>query len=171
MTGVTRMSHDSGTVENLMSGMVFYRQKRFDGGIRTGVELGQETILEHFEVGSEDRDPRLLWYLDVRCQGPGVPTDVESARHWFLETASIIKGGLTRFADESRRVGVDKDSYPLEWSDFPSGDDGVNRKLVCSLAQRMDGRDLAEIVDDVSRHWSERLESMIAEQIEYSARG
>ena len=35
-------------------GLTFYRQRRVDGGIRTGVMVGDETVLELFEGGDEE---------------------------------------------------------------------------------------------------------------------
>jgi hypothetical protein len=165
------MSQNSEVNINLMSGLIFYRQKRFDGGIRTGVELGSVTILEHFEAGERERDPALLWYVDVRCEGSGLPTDTESARHWFIDTKNIVERELSRFADHLRQVGADPDEYPLEWTDFPEANEGVTWKISCSLIRRIDARGLAEILDDVRLHWSDRLQAMIEEQIEYSPRG
>ena len=165
------MSIESETIHDLLSGLTFYRQKRFDGGIRMGVELGHTTILERFEPGEGERDPSLLWYVDVRYDGPNLPTDIESIPQWLLSTRSIIEGGLARFADHLRLVGSDRDQYPLEWSDFPEANDGVTRKIACSAIRRIDARILAEILDDVRIHWSERIEAMIAEQVEYSSQG
>jgi hypothetical protein len=158
--------------EAWMPKLTFYRQKRFDGGIRTGLEWGFEfdatsegdaTLLERFEPGDEDRDPSLLWFVDIRCDGPGVPRLLEEAPRWFLSTKPVIDDGLARFADHLRRVGSDLDDYPLEWSEFPNADD-VERKIVCSANRRIECRELAEILDDVRDHWSEWIEEMIEEQ-------
>ena len=161
-----------------MPNLTFYRQKRFDGGIRTGVELSVEhdgvglsgaTILEHFEMGEEERDPSLLWFVDVRFKGPGVPGEAEAACQWLLTTRSVIEGGLARFADKLRDVGSDVDDHPLQWSDFPGGDDGVERKVVCSAIRRIDARGYAEILDDIRTSWEKRIEEMIAENASISS--
>jgi hypothetical protein len=154
-----------------MPKLTFYRQKRFDGGVRTGLELGYEydgtevgdlTVLERFESGDDDRDPTLLWFVDVRCEGPGIPTGPEQATTWFLATKPVIDDGLIRFADQLRRVGSDLDDFPLQWTDFPAVD-GVERKIVCSAVRRIECRELAEILDDVRGHWSDWIEEMIEE--------
>jgi hypothetical protein len=161
----------SKSVEELLSGLTFYRQKRVDSGIRTGVELGQTPIWEQFDPGEDERDPSLLWYVDVRFDGPGVPTEVEQVGHWLLSTKGIIEGGLASFADQLRRVGADKDDYPMIWSGFPEINDGVVRAIACSAVRRIDSRKLAEILDDVRVHWTDWIEAMISEQVEYSSRG
>lgn len=159
--------------------LTFYRQKRSDGGVRTGVELGveleggdigSETILDRFEMGEGDRDPALLWFVDVRCEGPGVPNDAEAARQWLLSTGPIIMEGFTHFADRLRRVGSDLDDYPLRSADIPDGGDGVERMIVCSAIRRLDARGLAEILDDIRLHWVERIEAMIVDLALHSNR-
>ena len=62
-----------------MPKLVFYRQKRYDGAIRTGLELDDDPIAEHYEEGSGERDPALLWFVDLRCKGPGIPGDPDDA--------------------------------------------------------------------------------------------
>jgi hypothetical protein len=155
-----------------MPKLTFYRQKRFDGGIRTGLEWGldldptfegESTLLERFEPGEEERDPSLLWFVDIRCEGPGVPSSLDEAPRWFLSTKPVIDDGLARFADHLRQVGADLDHYPLEWSEFPNTDN-VERKIVCSAIRRTVCRELSEILDDVREHWSEWIEEMIEEQ-------
>ncbi len=145
-----------------MPSLIIYRQKRIDGGIRTGVELGDSTIFELFEPEEGDRDPTLLRYVDVRCDGPGVPGDPETAAQWLLTTAPSIQDGLGRFADKLRRVGADLDEYPLKWADFADEAD-VTRTISCTTIRRVDARGLAEILDDIRIHWGARVEAMIGE--------
>ena len=153
-----------------MPRLVFYRQKRFDGGFRMGVELNEETILEQFEPGKNEPDPLLLWFVDVRCKGSDVPADAVASPQWLLSTGSIISEGLTRFADHLRRVGVDIDGDTLQWSEFPDDNDGVERKIVCSASRRFNAVEIAEIVDDIRDHWSDRIEAMIANPAELVSR-
>lgn len=157
--------------------LTYYRQKRADGGIRSGVELGveleggdigSETILDRFEMGEGDRDPALLWFVDVRCEGPGVPNDAEAARQWLLSTSPTIEDGFARFADRLRRVGSDLDDYPLQSADFPDEGDNVERRIVCSAIRRLDARGLAVILDDIRVHWGGRIREMIAQIAAYA---
>ena len=153
-----------------MPKLTFYRQKRVDGGIRTGVELDGETILEEFEAGEGERDPALLWYVDLRCDGSGVPNDADEAARWLLLKAPVIEEGFSRFANQLRRVGADVDAYPLLWSEFPDPGEGVAMKIACSTTRLTDARGIAEILDDVRSHWSERIEAMIKECADLSPR-
>jgi hypothetical protein len=78
-----------------MAQLLFYRQKRVDGGVRTGLDLDREEIAEHFEEGELERDPALLWYVDLRCDGPGVPADGEAALQWLIDYAPVIREGFS----------------------------------------------------------------------------
>ena len=99
-----------------------------------------------------------------------MPTDPETAGRWLLSTREIIEGGLSRFADHLRGAGADKDDHPMFWSDFPEVEEGVSRTIACSAVRRVESRDLAQILDDVRIHWSERIEAMIAGQLASTTR-
>jgi len=68
-----------------MPKLIFYRQKRYDQAIRTGVELDGETIAERYEEGGSEPDPGLLWYVDLRCEGSAIPDGFDEAAHWLLD--------------------------------------------------------------------------------------
>ncbi len=163
-----------------MPSLIYFRQKRFDGGVRTGVELELEsdlaglqefpvglTLLEDYEEGTADRDPSLLWYVDIRCEGPGIPDDSALASQWFLQNKESIVIGLSMFADHLREVGADIDQYPMQWSEFPSID-GVKIRLTGTAVRRIDSLRFSEILDDIREHWSERMEKMILLQNSFS---
>src|SRR4051794_4076762 len=116
---------------SLMAGLTFFRQARIDGGVRTGVMIGEFTVLHRFEEGSADHDPALIWSVDLRCNGSGLPVDAEGARRWLLEHEGIIRRGFVRFADELQ-AGVDVDPYPLQWEGFEGTPEGVQMRIVCS---------------------------------------
>ena len=40
-----------------------------DGGYRTGLEVDGETVYGLFEEGQTDDNPRLHWFVDLRCVG------------------------------------------------------------------------------------------------------
>ena len=64
-----------------MSKIVFYRQKRRDRGLHTGVLIEGGTALELEEgVNWKGGDPILLWWVDLRCEGKKLPTRTEPAR-------------------------------------------------------------------------------------------
>jgi hypothetical protein len=112
----------------------FYHQKRKDGGIRTGVELNGERVLEGFKPGRRSRDSALEWFVDARCRGRHLPDTPETIRHWLLEKSAGIQGHLERMASELR-AGMDTD-WPLT-SVIPKGSNGVEIKIVCSAVRRL----------------------------------
>src|SRR4051794_13461226 len=100
-----------------MGKLSFYRQARQDGGIRTAVELNEETVFHSFKKGAKEEDPALLWWVDLRCEGPGLPKDAAGARRWLITHAGLIKDGFGRLA-EKLHAGLDVDIYPFQWGDF-----------------------------------------------------
>src|SRR5438105_3447 len=97
-----------------MPSIHFFRQLRRDGGIRTGVDVEDETVLWRFHPGRHrgDPDPAIEWYVDVRCQGPRLPHDPEGARDWLLKNGRAIHAALEAVA-ESIPAGVDPSDWPL----------------------------------------------------------
>ena len=63
-----------------MTKLTFYRQGRKDGGIRTGVEVNDESVLGRFEEGDKETDSALDWYVDIRCSVSKLGNDPEDAR-------------------------------------------------------------------------------------------
>ena len=49
-----------------MHELICFRQKRQDGGIRSGIQIDGTTHFHRFDEGTEDFDPSLLWYVDLR---------------------------------------------------------------------------------------------------------
>ena len=45
-----------------------------------GVDVGPDTLLSRFNAGAGDRDPALVWYVDVRADVPMLPETGEVAR-------------------------------------------------------------------------------------------
>jgi len=149
-----------------MAKLMFYRQKRYDGGIRMGVDLNGEEIAHHFEEGSAERDPALIWYADLRCEGPGLPNDPDDAMDWLLAHSPSIRVGFARFA-EKLRVGADTDIYSLYWTEFPEVPEGVTMTIACSAARQVDGREMSSVLTEISERWDELLlELDIPESVE-----
>ncbi len=80
--------------------ITFYRQARQDGGLRTGIEIDHETLVGHFEDGPGAFNPLLTWYVDVECEGAGLPTTEAGVRDWLLSQAPTVTRGLHMVADE-----------------------------------------------------------------------
>src|ERR1043166_6269077 len=95
-----------------MNKLLFYRQQRVDGGIRTGVEWNGETLLQRFDQG-QDADPALRWYVDLLFRGKALPTDHEEAQSWLGEQADWVRDCLEELCGEIE-VGFDADVLPLK---------------------------------------------------------
>jgi hypothetical protein len=64
-----------------MAKITFYRQKRRDGGLHTGITINGWNAMEMDEgIDWDDADPVLLWYVDVQCEGKMLPDRPETAR-------------------------------------------------------------------------------------------
>lgn len=135
-----------------MAKLIFYRQKRRDGGLRTAVEAGEETLFGLFEEGESNDDPTLRWFVDLRCEGAGLPQSPRAARTWLLKHADMISDGFARCADEIA-AGIDPDHYPLSWDRFGERPEGVTMKLVCSATRRVDAIEMASVLREIGSNW------------------
>src|SRR4051794_10597769 len=100
---------------SVMASITFYRQARKDGGIRTGVDVDDNVVLQRFEAGSSDGDPSIVWYVDVRCSGRGLPATAVAARQWLLRNRPTVRRLLISLA-EALPLGVDPGSWPVRKS-------------------------------------------------------
>ena len=135
----------------------FYRQARVDGGMRTGVEIDRETVLERFERGNKEEDSALLWFVDVRCSGGNLPGETEAAREWLLEKAPIIQAGMRQVASE---LGAGIDFCAPILRKIPNVGKGVTVGICCSAIRRLHARDIAKALDEISAHWKELLKQL-----------
>lgn len=135
-----------------MPKLVFYRQCRVDGGIRTGIDVDGAIAYGLFEEGDSDDNPRLRWFVDLRCEGPRLPKSDQAARKWFLDHAEIIKDGFARCAEEIR-AGIDPEQSPFFWSDFADVPTGVSMKIVVAAVRRQDAIEMAGIMREIGSSW------------------
>ncbi len=142
-----------------MSKVVFYRQLRMDGGYRTGLEVDEETEYGLFEEGQTDDDPRLRWFVDLRCVGSKLPKSARTARAWLLKSSPMIVDGFARCSQELR-AGIDPDLYAISWADFKDVPEGVQMSIVLTAVRRADGIGMAEVLADIGSNW-ERLVRML----------
>ena len=135
-----------------MPRLVLYRQKRYDEAIRTGVELDGETIADRYEGGGSEPDPALLWYVDLRCDGSGIPDGPDEASHWLIDHSDTIRSGFSAFA-EHLRAGADSDVYSLTWDKFENVPENVRISIACSAIRRIDAREMASILKEIGDNW------------------
>jgi hypothetical protein len=139
--------------------VVFYRQKRRDGGIRTAIEVNGENELgleEGFD--SAEPDPVLLWWVDLRCEGKKLPTDPERVRQWLLAHGRVIRGALAALAEEIA-AGVDFNSSPYLWP-VPKPPRGVRMTVAVCALRRVDARAMRDVLADVADRWDEILNKL-----------
>lgn len=127
--------------------------------MRTGIELDKNLVYGRFDEGDPEYDPVLLWYIDLRCEGPGLPTEPDDARQWLLNQSDIVCDGLRRCAEELR-AGSDPDIYPVFWEGFSGVPEGVSMKLAFTAIRRIDAIQLSQKMCDLSAHWIELIESL-----------
>jgi hypothetical protein len=140
-----------------MPKLTYYQQQRADGGVRTAIFTEHETLLHHFEEGSDDTDPTLLWFVELRCEGRRLPAEPEPARQWFLDHAELMRNGLKALA-ERLEVGMDAD-WPLLWP-MPAAPRGVRVTIAISVARRSVGLKAASILADVADHFEANLRKL-----------
>jgi hypothetical protein len=141
-----------------MPTITFFRQARRDGGVRTGIDIDGRTVLSQFQQGwrAADNDPALLWYVDVRCDGPRLPTDVDHARQRLLRHAGHVVQVLEALADKAPE-GLDPSEWPLQTSKRLTG---ATITVACAAVRRVEAREMAAVLRDVAEHWRERLASL-----------
>jgi hypothetical protein len=145
-----------------MKQLIFYHQKRRDGGLRTGVEVNDEPVLEEFKLGRQPEDSRLLWFIDVRSIGTKVPTQPEPVRRWLLQIGPSVRTALRELAEEIR-AGIDSD-WPVK-KDVPSPQ-GTKTAIYCSAMRRMDGRKIVHVISELQENWDQVIQQLPC--IEYS---
>jgi hypothetical protein len=138
-----------------MNKIIYYRQKRYDGAIRTGIVVNGDLVLESLENESDEPDPALLWYVDVRCEGKRLPTNVEEVRSWLLKQSPIVRHALGEFAEELQ-AGMDVDVWPLQRK-IAHPQRGVRMNLVCSVARRLEALKIADILRGLAEVWEESI--------------
>lgn len=133
-----------------MNKLTFYHQKRRDGGLRTGVEVNDERVLETYEPGELRKDSALLWFVDVRCSGQRIPNEPEAVRQWLLERHAEIGAALRQLSEELP-AGIDKD-WPIRKQVSASD---VRMAIYCSATRRLSGREISRVLSDLAKRWAE----------------
>jgi hypothetical protein len=134
-----------------VANVTFFRQGRYDGGIRTGVETDGVLVWHRFEKGTGEEDPALLWYVDLRCEGDDLPSEREQAREWLMHQAPVIKSALNALA-EKLRAGYDDELWPYLFP-VPDSPPGTSMKIVCSTTRGLEPGDLAKTLKRIGSNW------------------
>ena len=140
-----------------MAKLVIFRQRRRDGAERWGVEVDGDAILQHFTGDADSIDPVLSWYIDIRGIGSGLPVDPEALRDWLCEREEFFASAL-RDAAEELAVGFDSEIWPFQYQVEPI--DGLEMKVVCSAARRIDGLEMSQHLDQLAEQWTTFLGQM-----------
>jgi hypothetical protein len=142
-----------------VSKICFYRQKRRDGGLHTGVLIEGGTALELDEgIDWKDQDPVLVWWVDVRCEGKKLPLRPEPARQWLLDHTEVIQKAFETLA-QVLEVGLDQNTWPLLWP-VPIAPRGTKMVIGCCALYRSDGLLFKEILTDLAAHWREWIKKL-----------
>jgi len=135
-----------------MATITLYRQARFDGGLRTGIDVDGETIFEHYQPESGDSNPALLWYMDIRLSGDQLPSDPLEARDWLAANSEFFRGQLERIAEENLEAGFDAELRPFRRR-LEGCPEGCSGEVVISAVRRLEARDIAGHVRNLADHW------------------
>jgi hypothetical protein len=137
--------------------LTFYRQKRVDGGVRTGGEWLGSSLLQRFERGDDD-DSSLLWYVDLRFSGPRLPKEPDGVRDWLIEQEPWILDAMGHAARDLD-VGIDADVLPYKrlCGEAPAG---ISLELAASAQRRVPGHQVGKTVRQIGRRWRRMIESL-----------
>ena len=141
-----------------MSTIWYYKNARFDGGIRTGLDVNDDRAFQHFIPGNEPEDASLEWFVDVMCAGEDLPSEPEAARGWMLDHVAAIRDGLEGVA-ERLSAGIDELSMPFvrSWADENIG---AKFRIRCSAIRRLPGLDIAARLHEVAASLESELQSL-----------
>ena len=141
-----------------MRTIAFYRQKRFDEAVRTGIEINDAPAWESYEEGPDDHDPGLLWYVDLVFEGEALPTGVEESRRWLMEQSSFVREVLTDTAS-SIEVGFDVEPGPFRREfRMPSAD--VALTVSISAVHRLVAIEMAAVIKQIADDWDAFLQRL-----------
>jgi len=140
-----------------MTELTFFRQKRFDGGIRTGIEIDGHAVFENYSPGEPDDDPSLLWYIDLRSVGDSLPSDPEDVRQWFIDNGETLRQQLLLIANTNLSIGFDTELRPFQKTLCLKD---VSGKIIVTAIRRITARDIASELKDLCNNWETLLNNM-----------
>jgi hypothetical protein len=142
-----------------MAKIRFYRQQRYDGGLRTGFGVDDQAALHDYRAGNADSDPALLWYVDVELDGKGLPNDTEDGRVWVLENDKAITDCL-RSLGQRLQIGLDDTT---EWPylvKIPNLPRGVRGEVRVSAVRGLAEGEIADRLSELADNWKETIQRL-----------
>ncbi len=140
-----------------MPRLVFYRQAREDGGVRTGIDVDGWSI-DHFQEGGGEPDPALRWFIDLRAEAGDVPADPEEGVRWLTGHRQVVRDAYLALADALAR-GKRADTWPLV-CEAPNAPHGPQVSAACSAVRAVLPEDLAAHVRDLADRWEDYVEQV-----------
>ena len=140
-----------------MTTILFYRQERRDGAVRTGIYVDEMRMLDILEPEDAADDPALVWFVDVCCKGR-LPTDERRVLSWLRLHEPQICNALLALADKVA-AGIDIDSFPIQ---YRSAKNGIHLEVSCSALRHLQARKIASIIRKVAAQWQANLDKLSA---------
>lgn len=137
-----------------MSVLKFFKNARNDGGVRTGIALDDEVVLEDFKEGREP-DPALLWYVDLVFESDNIPSDIEEIRAWLLAQRPWVATALEEISSKLE-IGIDQDWSPFSYV-LGHAPRGVKATLTGAAMRRVRVVDFAEHLRGIKEQWTREL--------------
>lgn len=137
----------------------YYRQQRRDGGVHSGLLLNGGNVWDTFEPGDNEDDPVLLWFIDLRADGPQLPKEAGQIGPWLLRHARNFNRGLRELARDLR-AGLDFNTLPLRY-EVPGAPQGVRLQIVCSAMRRGDSLQMARLLRQFAKRWQADLTALL----------
>lgn len=143
--------------------ITFFRQKRRDGAVRSGIDVDGETLWHRLESTTESEsddgfDPVLSWFVDLEFIGEALPFQPHEARQWLLDHANHIQDWLQKTL-EPIRAGFDMAQFPLI-REQPEFETGVHLLLRLSAVRRAGVRELMDVLSEIATHMPSYIEEL-----------
>lgn len=147
-----------------MHSIKFYRQARYDGGVRSGIGVDGTLVMHHFAPGHEDDDPALRWFVDLIFESDTLPSEAEAARDLLLRQSTFAQHVL-RDTAEHLALGIDDEEWPytVQFKDEPSG---ITCRLTTSGVRSLADDELAANLAETADNWRTHLNRLeLSEQL------
>lgn len=142
-----------------MDKVIFYYQERQDGGTRTGLEGNDASLLESFQAGSDERDPLIVWYVEVECHGEfGDLAALGAGREWLYRYGGGVRKALQSAANRLG-AGLDVELEPWKW-DVPDMSETISATVVVSATRRLAALEVAKKLRTLDMDWDRLIQRL-----------